>query len=82
MRCEPGRLAARIRPDFGLAVAISGTARAGKLMGDNTIEVSNSREGVVIGKSTYTLSSDGKILTVTTMLQKGGEPSVGVYEKQ
>ncbi len=42
---------------------ISGGATAGKLVNDRTIEIAQSREGVPIGRATWSLSQDGKTLT-------------------
>jgi cytoskeletal protein CcmA (bactofilin family) len=61
---------------------ISGTMVAGKVTDPNTIEVTGSREGVVTGKSTWVLSTDGRTLTETTTRLAGGAPSVIVYQKQ
>jgi hypothetical protein len=61
---------------------ISGTMVAGKVTDANTIEVTGSRQGVVTGKSTWVLSTDGRTLTETTTRLAGGAPSVIVYQKQ
>ena len=42
---------------------ISGGATAAKLVNDRTIETAQSREGVPIGRETWSLSQDGKTLT-------------------
>jgi hypothetical protein len=62
---------------------ISGIASSGRLASDNTIEVTDGREGVAFAKRTFTLSGGGKTLTITTTAQNAaGDPSVDVYEKQ
>lgn len=64
---------------------ISGTMIAAKLVNDNTIETTLSREGVAAIKDTWVLSSHGRRLTQTITLlgpNAGGEPTVSVYEKQ
>jgi len=64
---------------------LSGMMVAARVLNANTIETTNIREGVVTGKDTLVLSSDGKTLTATfTALgpNAGGEPSVQVFEKQ
>jgi hypothetical protein len=86
-----GRTGSKVTWDFsgkpepvtGPAV-LSGMTDTAKLINENTIEVTGSREGVVIGKSTYTLAKDGKTLTVssTNAGSHPGEPSVIVYQKQ
>jgi hypothetical protein len=64
---------------------ISGTMVAAKVLNADTIETTHSREGVVTGKETWVLSSDGKTLTMTFMglgPNTGGVPFVQVFEKQ
>ena len=64
---------------------IAGTMIAAKPLDDRTIEFTNSREGVVYGKSVRQLSTDGKMLTVTNTTvgpNASTEPSVFVYVKQ
>lgn len=64
---------------------ISGTMVAYRQVDDHTLASTGSRNGVVTGNSTMTLSPDGKTLTVTTTAvgpSAGKEPSVSVYEKQ
>jgi len=71
-------------PVVGAAV-IPGTMTAARAVDDRTIEFTNSREGVVSGKSVRQLSTDGKILTVTNTTvgpNASTEPSVFVYVKQ
>jgi hypothetical protein len=71
-------------PLIGPAV-IPGTMVAAKQVNPSTIEMTNSREGVDTRKSTRTLSSDGKTLTVTDIAfgpTASKEPSVSVYLKQ
>jgi hypothetical protein len=71
-------------PVTGPAV-ISGAMIAAKIVDDRTIETTSSREGVVTGKATLVISTDGKTLTSTfTSLgpNAGSEPGVVVYEKQ
>jgi len=64
---------------------ISGTMIAIKKVDDHTIASTGSRNGTVTSNGTWKLSSDGKVLTVTTTQVGSGagkEPSVSVYEKQ
>jgi hypothetical protein len=64
---------------------ISGTMIAYKKIDDYTLASTSSRNGVVTGNGTLTLSPDGKVLTVTNMQvgsNVGKDPSVSVYEKQ
>jgi hypothetical protein len=64
---------------------ISGEMASAKVLNAKTIEETISREGVVTGKFTSVLSSDGQTLTRTrTNLgpNAGAEPSVEVFEKQ
>jgi hypothetical protein len=71
-------------PVTGPAV-ISGTMIAAKIVNDRTIETTGSREGVVTGKGTLVISTDGKTMTSTfTSLgpNAGSAPGVVVYEKQ
>lgn len=71
-------------PVIGRTV-ISNTMAAAKQIDGSTIEITQSREGVATGKSTTTISADGKILTLTTTSfdpSAGKEPSVSVYIKQ
>ena len=61
---------------------ISGTAVAGKLVNDRAIEIAQSRSGVPTGRATWSLSQDGKALTVSTTNigpDATKEPSVVVY---
>ena len=64
---------------------ISGTASAGKLVSDRSIEVAQSRSGVATGREAWSLSQDGKTLT-TSATNIGPdatkEPSVKSYVKQ
>jgi hypothetical protein len=53
-----------------------------RAVNDHTLEETNSREGVVTGKTLISLSADGKTLTITSSSSGGGEPSVGVFEKR
>jgi hypothetical protein len=56
-----------------------------KVVNDRTVEVTLSREGVPVSKTTWALSNDGKTLIATTTNlgpNAGREPSVIVYEKQ
>jgi hypothetical protein len=54
-----------------------------KLVNNNSIEVTLHREGVLIGKRTFVLSPDRKVLTVTmTVLGTVSKPTVTVYDKQ
>jgi len=71
-------------PVVGAAV-IAGIMTAARAVDDRTIEFTNSREGVVSGKSVRQLSTDGKTLTVTNTTvgpNASAEPSVIVYVKQ
>ena len=64
---------------------ISGTMVALKLIDAQTMEAAQSREGVPTGKTTITISADGKIMTATTVNlapNASREPSVTVFEKQ
>ena len=64
---------------------ISGTASAGKLVSDRVIEVAQSRDGAPTGRATWSISQDGKTLTVSTFSADPGapkEPSVAVYARQ
>ena len=61
---------------------IAGTMVAVRAVDDHTLEETNSREGVVTGKTLISLSADGKTLTITSSSSGGGEPSVGVFEKR
>ena len=65
--------------------AISGTSVAGKLINDRTIEISQSRSGVATGRTTWSLSADGKTLTTSAITigpDATKEPSVVVYTRQ
>jgi hypothetical protein len=71
-------------PVVGAAV-IAGTMTAAKRVDDRTLEFTQSRDGVVSGKSIQQLSADGKTLTVTETSvgpNASAEPSVIVYVKQ
>jgi hypothetical protein len=71
-------------PLVGPAV-IPGTMVAAKQVNPSTVQITNSREGIETGKSTRTLSSDGKTLTVTDIAfgpTASKERSVSVYIKQ
>ena len=62
---------------------IPGMTETAKLVNNNSIEVTLHREGVFIGKRTFVLSPDRKVLTVTmTVLGTGSKPTVTVYDKQ
>lgn len=64
---------------------ISGSMISIKQIDDRTIATTASRNGTVTFNATWKLSSDGKVLTVTTTQagpNAGKEPSVSVYEKQ
>ena len=64
---------------------ISGTMVALKLIDAQTIETALSREGVPTGKTTIVISTDGKLMTATTVNlapNVSREPSVTVFEKQ
>jgi len=64
---------------------ITGTMVALKLLDAQTMEVTQSREGVPTGKRTIVISADGKAITETTVNlapNASREPSVEVYEKQ
>jgi hypothetical protein len=61
---------------------ISGTMLAAKVKDANTIEITQSRDGVATGTGSVALSSDGKTLTITTKSNAAKEPSVVVYEKR
>jgi len=70
-------------PVVGRSV-LPGTTSAAKVVDEHTIEFTQSREGVVAGKSVRTVSADGRTLTVTntTVGPNAGEPSVVVFVKQ
>ena len=63
---------------------LSGMTNSAKVTDNHTIEITNSREGVLIGKTTFVLSNDGKTLTATgtNFGPNTGEPSITVYDKQ
>jgi hypothetical protein len=62
---------------------IAGSMVAARTIDDHTLEETNSRQGVVTGKAVYSVSADGKILTITFSQVGGGtEPSVQVFEKR
>jgi hypothetical protein len=64
---------------------ISGTMVALKLIDAQTMEAAQSREGVPTGKTTITISGDGKVMTATAVNlapNASREPSVTVFEKQ
>jgi len=61
---------------------IAGTMVASRAVDDHTMEQTDSREGVVTGKSVISVSADGKTLTVTSTPAGAKEPSVFVYEKR
>lgn len=64
---------------------ISGTAGASKLVGERSIEIAQSRDGVPTGRATWLLSQDGKTLTVSSFSADPGapkEPSVVVYTRR
>jgi hypothetical protein len=68
----------------GLAV-IAGSMIAAKMADERTIETTSSRLGVVTDRGKRTVSSDGKMLTVTALNvgpNASTEPSVRVYVKQ
>jgi len=63
---------------------ISGTMMAFRAIDDHTLESTSSREGVTTGKTTLSVSNDGKTLTSTSasIVPNGNrEPTVSVYEK-
>jgi len=65
--------------------AVPNGMRAAKAVDDYTIEFTNSREGVVTGKTVSAVSRDGKIMTVTLTAMgpnASTEPSVNVYIRQ
>jgi hypothetical protein len=67
------------------AAVIAGTMTAAKRVDDRTLEFTQSREGVVSGKSVRQVSADGKTLTDTNTTvgpNASAEPSVIVYVKQ
>jgi hypothetical protein len=71
-------------PVTGEAV-ISGTMTAAKQLDASTLELTNSREGTVTGKSVRVVSADGKTMTVTTTQlgpNASKEPQVSVFVKQ
>jgi hypothetical protein len=70
-------------PVVGRSV-LPGTTSAAKVVDEHTIAFTQSREGVVAGKSVRTVSADGRTLTVTntTVGPNAGEPSVVVFMKQ
>jgi hypothetical protein len=64
---------------------IPGTMIAVRQVNDSTLELTNSREGTVTGRSVRVVSPDGKTLTVTnTQLGPNAskEPQVLVYTRQ
>ncbi len=64
---------------------ISGTMVALKLIDAQTMEAAQSREGVPTGKTTITISADGRVMTATSVNlapNASREPSVTVFEKQ
>jgi hypothetical protein len=64
---------------------IAGTMIAVRSVDDHTLESTSTREGTVTGKTTLSISSDGKTLTTTsTAIGPDGnrEPNVSVYEKK
>jgi len=61
---------------------IAGTMFAFRPVDDHTVEESDSREGVATGKATYSVSADGKTLTITSTPAGASEPSVSVFEKR
>jgi len=64
---------------------ISGSAVAGKLVTERAIEIAQSRSGVPTGRTTWSLSQDGKTLT-TSAINIGPdatkEPSAVAYMRQ
>jgi hypothetical protein len=67
------------------SVVISGTAGAGKLVNERSLEIAQTREGVATGRATWTLSADGNMLTTsTTTLDPGAGnvASVVVFRRQ
>jgi hypothetical protein len=64
---------------------ISGTMIAFRAIDDHTLESTSSRQGVVTGKTTLSVSNDGKTMTSTTTSigpEGNREPSVSVFEKR
>lgn len=61
---------------------IAGTMTAARVVDDHTLEETDSREGVVTGKTTLSVSPDGKTLTITSSPIGATEPSVQVFEKR
>jgi len=64
---------------------VSKFTASGKQVDNHTIEVTQSREGVISNKSSWELSPDGKTMTVTTTWMGPNvspEPTLEVYEKQ
>jgi hypothetical protein len=64
---------------------IPGMTDSAKVLNDNTVEITNKREGTLSGKTTFVLSNDGKTLTASSTAvgpNAGREPSVIVYEKE
>jgi len=64
---------------------IAGSMVSLKLIDPQTLEIAQSREGVPTGKQTVTVSTDGKVMTVTTISlapNASREPSITVFEKQ
>ena len=64
---------------------ISGTTTNGRRVNDTTIEIAQAREGVATGTTTWTLSPDGRTLTVRFMSlgpDASKEPSITVYARQ
>jgi hypothetical protein len=67
------------------AGAIAGRIVSATVIDGNTIETTTTREGREAGKSRIALSSEGKVMTVTTTSvreDKSGEPSVTVFRKR
>lgn len=64
---------------------ITGGMIAARIIDDHTVELTSSRQGAVSAKSIYSISNEGKVLTVTdtTIGPEGNrEPSVRIFEKQ
>lgn len=64
---------------------ISGTMVAMKQSDPQTLEMAQSRQGVATGKTTMSISADGKVMTVTAINlapDASHEPSVTVFDKQ
>ena len=76
-------LSGKPQPVTGPAV-LSGMTISAKILNDNSIETTSSREGVATGKTTFVVSQDGRSMTGTSVNvgPNPGDPSVVVYEKQ